>query len=68
MSASFWQRLTSFDMNINLSEFLKEYCGEIPESVRQGEIFKLTYSEKLDNINFFALYKKLVPSEDIFTF
>ncbi len=68
MSASFWQRLTSFDMNINLSEFLKEYCGEIPESVRQGEIFKLTYSEKLDNINFFALFKKLVPSEDIFTF
>ncbi|MDE5620542.1 MAG: PolC-type DNA polymerase III, partial [Ruminococcus sp.] len=68
MSASLWQRLTSFDMNINLSEFLKEYCSEIPESIRQGEIFKLTYSEKLDNINFFALFKKLVPSDDIFAF
>ncbi|MDE6102556.1 MAG: PolC-type DNA polymerase III, partial [Ruminococcus sp.] len=55
-------------MNINLAEFLKEYCSEIPESIRQGEIFKLTYSEKLDNINFFALFKNLVPSEDIFSF
>ncbi len=55
-------------MNINLAEFLKEYNAEIPESVGFGEIFKLTYTEKLDGISFYAHYSKLVPSEDIFSF
>ncbi len=55
-------------MNINLAEFLKEYNTEIPESIKCGEIFKLTYSEKLDNITFLANYEKLVPSDDIFVF
>ena len=55
-------------MNINLAEFLKEYCNEIPESIRCGEIFKLTYSEKLDSMTFFAFFKNLIPSSDIFAF
>lgn len=55
-------------MNIKLAEFLKEYSPEIPESVREGEIFKLTYSDKLDNITFFAHFEKIVPSADIFAF
>jgi len=55
-------------MNINLSEFLKEYNAEIPESIACGELFKLTYTEKLDGISLYALYPKLVPSEDIFSF
>ena len=55
-------------MNIKLAEFLKEYSPEIPESVREGEIFKLTYSDKLDHITFFAHFEKIVPSADIFAF
>ncbi len=55
-------------MNVNLAEFLKEYNTEIPESIRCGEIFRLTYSDKLDHITFYANYEKLVPSEDIFVF
>lgn len=55
-------------MNINLAEFLKEYNTEIPDSIRCGEIFRLTYSDKLDHITFYANYEKLVPSEDIFLF
>ncbi|MGB4091017.1 MAG: PolC-type DNA polymerase III [Ruminococcus flavefaciens] len=55
-------------MQIKLSEFLKEYNTEIPESVREGEIFRLTYSENLDNITFYANYECLVPSDDIFAF
>ncbi len=55
-------------MQIKLSEFLKEYNTEIPESVREGEIFRLTYSENLDNITFYANYESLVPSDDIFAF
>ena len=55
-------------MQIKLSEFLKEYNAEIPESIRDGEIYRLTYSEKLDNITFYANYDRLVPSDDIFTF
>ncbi len=68
MSPSFSQRWTSCDMNINLAEFLKEYGPEIPESVREGEIYKLTYSENMDRINFFAHFGALVPSQDIFSF
>ncbi len=55
-------------MNINLSEFLKEYNAEIPETIGCGELFKLTYTEKLDGISLYVLYPKLVPSEDIFSF
>lgn len=55
-------------MNVNLAEFLKECCADIPESVRCGSIFKITYSDKLDSMTFFANYDKLVPSEDIFAF
>ena len=55
-------------MQIKLSEFLKEYNAEIPESLSEGEIFRLTYSEKLDHITFFANFPKLVPSSDIFAF
>ena len=55
-------------MNINIAEFLKEYKAEIPESVACGELFRLTYTERLDGICLYALYPRLVPSEDIFAF
>ena len=52
-------------MDINLSEFLKEFCPDIPESVRAGRIYKLTYSEDLKNFSFFAEYGSIVPYSDI---
>lgn len=55
-------------MNINLAEFLNEYTSELPESVKAGEVFKLTYTEKLDRINFFADFPAVVPADDIFAF
>lgn len=55
-------------MDINLSEFLKEYCPDIPESVRNGRIYKLTYSDNLKNFNFFAEFNSIVPYCDISAF
>lgn len=55
-------------MNINLAEFLSEYNAELPESVRGGEVFKLTYSENLEYISFFADFPAFVPADDIFSF
>lgn len=55
-------------MNVNLAEFLKDCGADIPETVRCGEMFKITYSEKLDSMTFFANFDKIVPAEDIFSF
>ena len=55
-------------MQVKISEFLKDYSLELPESVLSGEIFKLTYSENLENIRFHARFEELVPSDDIFAF
>ena len=55
-------------MDINLSEFLKEYCPEIPDSVRSGRMYKLTYTEDLKSFNFYAEYDKIVPYCDISAF
>ena len=55
-------------MQIKVSEFLKEYISELPESVMNGEIFKLTYSENLESIRFHAHFDEVVPSDDVFAF
>ena len=55
-------------MQIKISEFLKEYISELPESVMNGEIFKLTYSENLESIRFHAHFDEVVPSDDVFAF
>ena len=55
-------------MQVKLSEFLKDYTSELPESVLAGEIFKLTYTENLENIRFHAHFDEVVPSDDIFAF
>ena len=55
-------------MNIVLSEFLKEYCAELPESVGAGEIYKMTYSADLRHFNFFVRFTGYVQSADIFAF
>uniref|UniRef100_UPI00037D0F83 exonuclease domain-containing protein n=1 Tax=Ruminococcus flavefaciens TaxID=1265 RepID=UPI00037D0F83 len=55
-------------MQVKISEFLKEYTSELPETVLSGEIFKLTYTEKLDSIRFHARFDDVVPSDDVFAF
>ena len=55
-------------MDIKIKDFLKEYIPQIPESLADGEIFRLTYSEKLDHMTFFAHFQQLVPADDIFAF
>ncbi|MBR2955124.1 MAG: PolC-type DNA polymerase III, partial [Ruminococcus sp.] len=41
---------------------------DIPDSVRAGRIYKLTYSEDLKNFSFFAEYGSIVPYSDISAF
>ncbi|MDE5764524.1 MAG: PolC-type DNA polymerase III [Ruminococcus sp.] len=55
-------------MNINLSEFLKEYCSDIPDSVKNGRVFKITYTKNLRRFVFFAEFPKIVPYHDIVAF
>lgn len=55
-------------MQVKISEFLKDYNIELPESILCGDIFKLTYTENLENIRFHAHFEELVPSDDIFVF
>ena len=55
-------------MNIAISEFLKEYCPELPDTVRAGEIYKLTYTEDLKHFRFLAHFGAVVPADDIFAF
>lgn len=51
-----------------ISDFLSEYCNDIPETIKKGNIFKITYSENMKNIRFFALFDNVVPVKDIFLF
>uniref|UniRef100_UPI0025D8893E exonuclease domain-containing protein n=1 Tax=uncultured Ruminococcus sp. TaxID=165186 RepID=UPI0025D8893E len=55
-------------MQVKISDFLKDYAVELPESILGGEIFKLTYTENLENIRFHVHFDDLVPSDDIFAF
>ncbi len=54
-------------MKINLAEFFKEYT-DIPDSTKNGELFRLTHSKKMNKMTFFASFENIVPSEDIFSF
>ena len=55
-------------MNIVLSEFLKEFCTELPESVASGEVYKITHSADLHHFSFYVSFGQTVASEDIFAF
>lgn len=54
-------------MEVNLSEFFKEYT-DIPDSTKNGRLFRLTHSKKMDKMTFFASFENIVHSEDIFLF
>ena len=55
-------------MNVNLAEFFKDFCSEIPPSVGSGEIYKLTYSDNLGNMDFYVNFSSIVPYKDILDF
>ncbi|MBQ9956438.1 MAG: PolC-type DNA polymerase III [Ruminococcus sp.] len=55
-------------MNINLSKFLEEFEIEIPESLKDTELFRFTYGNNYESSAFFVLSEKLIDCEDIFTF
>ncbi len=55
-------------MNVKIDEFFKDFCFEIPPSVGSGELYKLTYSENLKNMDFYANFVSLVPYRDILEF
>lgn len=54
-------------MEIRLYDFLEEYIKDIPESMHEGVIRKLTYSDNLTKISFYVKFKEYVQSNDIFT-
>lgn len=53
---------------VTISDFLSEYCTDIPESTKNGNIVKIAYSEDMKNIKFFAVFDNIVPTKDIFLF
>ncbi|MDD7185629.1 MAG: PolC-type DNA polymerase III [Oscillospiraceae bacterium] len=55
-------------MEINLGQFLNEYSSVIPDSVRDGKIFKITHSKDFKRININADFQKVIPYEDIIAF
>jgi DNA polymerase-3 subunit alpha (Gram-positive type) len=55
-------------MEVNITEFLKEYGVVIPENIKDGIIYRLTYSENLTRINFFVRFNKFIPFNSIIEF
>ncbi len=53
---------------INLGEFLAEYTMEIPETVKSGQIYKLTYSASHTEIAFYVRFNNIVPYSDTVSF
>ena len=53
---------------IKLGDFLSEYTLNIPEIVKDGDIFKITYSADYTKISFYVKFNKLIPYKDILTF
>lgn len=53
---------------IKLGDFLKEYTTEIPDTVTDGNIYKLTYSSDLTEISFYVKFSKLIPYNDVIAF
>ncbi len=55
-------------MDIRLEDFLKEFEPELPDTVKDGVIYRLTYSGNYRRIAFFARFGSIVPAQDIFAF
>ena len=55
-------------MKVNLEEFLKEFTSEIPESIKNGDIYKITYTQKMDGISMYAVFPSLLEYNEIIGF
>lgn len=55
-------------MKVNLEEFLKEFTSEIPESIKNGDIYKITYTQKMDSISMNAVFPSLLEYNEIIGF
>lgn len=55
-------------MKVNLEEFLKEFTSEIPESIKNGDIYKITYTQKMDSISMYAVFPSLLEYNEIIGF
>ncbi len=51
-----------------LFDFFEEYHPEIPPSMQDGMLQKLTYSENLTKLSFYVSFPQLVAAEDVFAF
>ncbi len=54
--------------DIKLGDFLSEYSLSIPETVQNGNIYKLTYSSDNTKISFYVKFDKLIPYSDVLAF
>ena len=55
-------------MKENLEKFLKDYEVEIPESIKNGDIYKITYTKKLSGITIYAVFPSLLEYAEINAF
>ncbi len=55
-------------MEYRLFDFFEEYDPNIPESMHDGMIHKLTYSDNLTRISFYVHFPELIPASDVFSF
>ncbi len=55
-------------MEYRLFDFFQEYNPQIPESMHDGMIHKLTYSDNLTRISFYVSFPQLIPASDAFAF
>ncbi|MBO5264398.1 MAG: PolC-type DNA polymerase III [Ruminococcus sp.] len=55
-------------MKVNLEKFLKEFTSEIPESIKNGDIYKITYTQKMDSISMYAVFPSLLEYNEIIGF
>lgn len=53
---------------IRLGDFLSEYTVNVPEIIKSGSIYKITYSAELTEISFFVKFNSLVPYKDTIEF
>ena len=53
-------------MEIQLTSFLEEYISDLPVSMQEGKIQKLTYSDNLTKISFYLTFPNLVSAEEVF--
>lgn len=52
-------------MDLDFSVFLEEYVPVMPQSLQNGTLKRMTYSENLTKISFYVVFPQLVPVQDL---